>query len=153
MKKQCVLLAALAIACGAPAGSTLVVSYIGSKAKEVKVTGATLDISMQDANALLDEVVVTALGIKNERKALGYNVTDLKSDELMKNKNTNVVNSLAGKVSGVNVSRAVLPVQVQASSVVQTLQARVTTTHLCLLSTVSSMTTQPQCLVTQARTV
>jgi TonB-linked SusC/RagA family outer membrane protein len=53
----------------------------------------------------LQEVVVTALGIKKERKALGYSVTELDSKELMKNKNTNVINSLAGKVPGVNITQ------------------------------------------------
>ncbi|MCL1973490.1 MAG: SusC/RagA family TonB-linked outer membrane protein, partial [Bacteroidetes bacterium] len=46
---------------------------------------------------------VTAMGIKKERKALGYAVQDLKADELMKNKNVNVINSLAGKIPGVSV--------------------------------------------------
>lgn len=87
-------------------GSTLVIKYVGAPTKEVNVTGATVDINMDDANALLDEVVVTALGIKKERKALGYNVTDLKSEEILKNKNTNVINSLAGKVPGVNVTQS-----------------------------------------------
>jgi ferric enterobactin receptor len=53
----------------------------------------------------MGDVVVTALGIKKERKALGYTVTELNADELMKNKNTNVVNSLAGKVPGVNITQ------------------------------------------------
>lgn len=87
-------------------GSTLVITYVGSEPMEVKVTGSTMDVNMTGANALLDEVVVTALGVKKERKALGYNVTDLKSEELMKNKNTNVINSLAGKVPGVNVTQS-----------------------------------------------
>lgn len=87
-------------------GSTLVISYIGATPMEVTVSGPTADVTLQEANALLDEVVVTALGIKKERKALGYNVTDLKAEELMKNKNTNVINSLAGKVPGVNVTQS-----------------------------------------------
>lgn len=87
-------------------GSTLEIKYVGAPTKEVTVSGNTIDINMDDANALLDEVVVTALGIKKERKALGYNVTDLKSDEILKNKNTNVINSLAGKVPGVNVTQS-----------------------------------------------
>ena len=122
MKKQLALLAALAIACGAPAGissipvdgkysivanrgDVLIVSYIGSKPFEVTVGSGNMDIDMESADQLLDEVVVTALGIKKERKALGYNVTDLKAEELMRNKNTNVINSLAGKVPGVNVTQ------------------------------------------------
>ena len=55
---------------------------------------------------LLEDVVVTAMGIKKEKKALGYAVQDLKSDELLKNKQTNVINSLAGKVAGVNVTQS-----------------------------------------------
>src|SRR5690625_6792011 len=54
---------------------------------------------------MLDEVVVTALGIKKERKALGYAVQDIGSAELMKNKNTNLVNSLSGKIAGVNITQ------------------------------------------------
>src|ERR1700712_5282956 len=53
----------------------------------------------------MEDVVVTAMGIKKERKALGYSVSDLNAEELMKNKNTNVINSLAGKVPGVNVTQ------------------------------------------------
>ncbi len=90
----------------APQGSTLVISYIGSQPMEVKVTGSKMDVTLAGSETALDEVVVTALGIKKERKALGYNVTDLKSEELMKNKQTNVVNSLAGKVPGVNVTQS-----------------------------------------------
>src|SRR6195952_1791949 len=53
----------------------------------------------------MEDVVVTAMGIKKERKALGYSVSDINAEELMKNKNTNVINSLAGKVPGVNVTQ------------------------------------------------
>jgi TonB-linked SusC/RagA family outer membrane protein len=54
----------------------------------------------------MTDIVVTAMGIKKERKALGYSVSDLSAQELMKNKNTNVVNSLAGKVPGVNITQS-----------------------------------------------
>ena len=53
----------------------------------------------------MSEVVVTAMGIKREKKALGYAVSDLSAPELMRNKNTNIVNSLAGKVPGVNITQ------------------------------------------------
>ena len=86
-------------------GSTLVIKYVGSNPQEVKVTGSTMDIDMNDANNTLDEVVVTALGIKKDRKSLGYAVEDLKSEELMRNKNTNAINSLAGKIAGVSVTQ------------------------------------------------
>lgn len=90
----------------APAGSTLVVSYIGSKPMEVKVTGATMDVVLKDGANVLDDVVVTALGIKKDRKSLGYAVDDLKAEELMKNKTANAINSLSGKIAGVNVTQS-----------------------------------------------
>ena len=166
MKKQCVLLVALALACGVPAGltsvdwnmgfsamaqtnkvtgvvrdangdpligatvkvkgttrgtatdidgkysivaapgNTLVISYVGSQPMEVTVTGSTMDVAMQDNNTNLSEVVVTALGIKKERKSLGYAVDDLKADELMRNKSANPINSLSGKIAGVNITQS-----------------------------------------------
>lgn len=87
-------------------GSTLVISYVGSQPMEVTVTGSTMDVAMQDNNTNLSEVVVTALGIKKERKSLGYAVDDLKAEELMRNKNTNAINSLAGKIAGVNITQS-----------------------------------------------
>jgi len=84
----------------------LIVSSVGYTAKEVKVgNSSALSITLEPAKSELQEVVVTALGIKKERKALGYAVSDLSAGELMKNKNTNVVNSLAGKVPGVNITQ------------------------------------------------
>src|SRR5699024_3689247 len=76
----------------------LVFSYIGYETLEVPVDGkSSLTITMTSDSQMLDEVVVTALGIKKEKKALGYAVQDIGSEELMKNKNTNLVNSLSGK--------------------------------------------------------
>ncbi len=87
-------------------GNTLVISAVDFSSQEIKVgNSSTISISLQRENGELGEVVVTALGIKKERKALGYSVSDLDSKELMKNKNTNVVNSLVGKVPGVNVTQ------------------------------------------------
>ena len=165
MKKQLALLAALAIACGAPAGMTslpsmgftaeaqankvsgvirdaqgepligatvkvkgtnrgtatdvdgkysivanrgdvLVVSYIGSKPMEVTVGSGSMDINMQAGDQVLDEVVVTALGIRKDKKSLGYAVDDLKADELMRNKSANAINSLSGKIAGVNITQS-----------------------------------------------
>ena len=165
MKKQLALLAALAIACGAPAGMTsfpstgftavaqankvtgvirdaqgepligatvkvkgtnrgtatdvdgkysinanrgdvLVVSYVGSKPMEVTVGSGTMDIAMQAGDQVLDEVVVTALGIRKDKKSLGYAVDDLKAEELMRNKSANAINSLSGKIAGVNITQS-----------------------------------------------
>ena len=87
-------------------GSTLVISYIGNKPMEVPVTGSTVDVQMMSNTTNLDEVVVTALGIKKDKKALGYAVDDINSEELMKNKNTNAINSLSGKIAGVNITQS-----------------------------------------------
>ena len=90
----------------APEGSTLEVSYIGYAAKNVKVTSAnTYKIMLQEDTQLLGEVVVTAMGIKKERKSLGYAVDDMGAEELMKNKSVNPINSLAGKIAGVNITQ------------------------------------------------
>lgn len=64
-----------------------------------------MQVLMEEDAQLLEEVVVTALGIKRERKALGYGVEEVKGDELTKAKETNVINSLAGKVAGLVVSQ------------------------------------------------
>ena len=165
MKKQLALLAALAIACGAPAGMTslpstgftaeaqankvsgvirdaqgepligatvkvkgtnrgtatdvdgkysiaanrgdvLVISYVGSKPMEVTVGSSSMDIDMAANDQVLDEVVVTALGIRKDKKSLGYAVDDLKAEELMRNKSANAINSLSGKIAGVNITQS-----------------------------------------------
>ncbi|MDY6301107.1 MAG: SusC/RagA family TonB-linked outer membrane protein [Bacteroidales bacterium] len=87
-------------------GDVLVVSYIGSKPMEVTVAGNALDIDMQANDQVLDEVVVTALGIRKDKKSLGYAVDDLKAEELMRNKSANAINSLSGKIAGVNITQS-----------------------------------------------
>jgi len=91
----------------APKQSTLSISYIGFTSEEIEVTQtkAFYKIVLKTDSELLDEVVVTALGIKRERKALGYAVGEVKGNELEKAKGTNVINSLAGKVPGLVVSQ------------------------------------------------
>jgi ferric enterobactin receptor len=87
-------------------GNTLVISAIGFTSQEIKVgKSSTFSIILQRGSGELQEVVVTALGIKKEQRSLGYSVTQLNANELMKNKNTNVINSLAGKVPGVNITQ------------------------------------------------
>jgi len=89
------------------AKASLVISCIGYKTSTVAVgSSPTLAIELAEDTKTLDEVVVTAMGIKKEKKALGYSVQDIKSDELLKNKNTNVINSLNGKIAGVNVTQS-----------------------------------------------
>ncbi len=91
----------------APANGTLVISYVGLITQEVPV-GPTVKVSFLPDMELLDEVVVTALGLTREKKSLGYAVADIKSEELLKSRGglTNPINSLAGKVSGLQISGA-----------------------------------------------
>lgn len=91
----------------APGNATLVFSAIGMESKKVLVNNRSIiNVTMNESAILLDELVVTALGIKKERKALGYAVQDIKSEEILKNKTSNVINSLSGKIAGVNVTQA-----------------------------------------------
>ena len=86
-------------------GDTLVFSYIGFASQDHKVgDSSTIDVTLSEDSKMLDEVVVTALGIKREQKSLSYNVQQLKGDVLSENKDANFVNGLAGKVAGVNIN-------------------------------------------------
>ena len=86
-------------------GTILVISYVGYASQEVKATTGAMKITLKEDNQMLDEVVVTALGIKRERKALGYGVAEVKGESLTKAKETNVINSMAGRVPGLVVSQ------------------------------------------------
>ncbi|MDE5554896.1 MAG: SusC/RagA family TonB-linked outer membrane protein [Muribaculaceae bacterium] len=80
-------------------------SYIGYRPVEMKVTDdANNEISMVPDSQALNEVVVTALGIKREQKSLSYNVQQVSGEDLLVNKDANFVNQLAGKVAGVNIN-------------------------------------------------
>ena len=86
-------------------GAVLEISYIGYASQEVKVTdNKSLSIVMTEDAKVLNEVVVTALGIKRETKSLTYNVQQIGGDEVAKAKDMNVMSSLAGKVAGVNIN-------------------------------------------------
>ena len=76
-------------------GTLIEVSYVGYKSQVLKARKGMTIVLKEDEKSL-DEVVVTALGIKRDRKALGYGVGEVKGDELKKAKETNVINSLAG---------------------------------------------------------
>ena len=89
------------------AGAVLVVSYIGYTTKEVAVGNLSeLTIELVSADKQLETVVVTALGIKRSQKALSYNVQEVKNDALTTVKDANFMNSLNGKVAGVNIQRS-----------------------------------------------
>jgi TonB-linked SusC/RagA family outer membrane protein len=84
---------------------SLIFSYVGFKAVTLAIpANAVLDVSMEVEESNLEEVVVTALGIKKDKKTLGYGVSTLNNEELNRAKNTNITNSLAGKLPGVRVS-------------------------------------------------
>lgn len=89
----------------AKVGDVLVISYVGYVTQEVKFNGRALNITLQPTATSLDEVVVTALGIKKDRKALGYSVSEMGSAEILENKSPNVINAIAGKVPGVTVTQ------------------------------------------------
>ncbi|WP_121356272.1 SusC/RagA family TonB-linked outer membrane protein [Flavisolibacter nicotianae] len=89
-----------------PGSNTLLLTSIGFEPQQVNVAGkddvsVTLNTARQNA---MQEVVVTAMGITRTQKSLGYSTTNLKGDELIKARESNVVNSLAGKVAGVRVT-------------------------------------------------
>ena len=88
-------------------GATLEISYIGYTTQSIPVTGnVSLNIVMKEDSEQLEEVVVTALGIKRSEKALSYNVQKVGGDELTAIKDANFMNSLNGKVAGVNIQRS-----------------------------------------------
>ncbi len=90
----------------APADNgTLVFSFIGYTTKEVAFSGSTtIDVTLLDDTQTLDEVVVTALGIKREKKALTYAVSEVGGEKLTQAREINVGNALAGRVAGVTSS-------------------------------------------------
>ncbi len=86
--------------------ATLVFSSLGFERKEVAVNGqSTINTSLAEDASQLDEVVVTALGIKKETKALGYSLTEVGGEEIATVKTPNANSSLQGKIAGVNISQ------------------------------------------------
>ncbi|MNK25635.1 Ferrienterobactin receptor precursor [compost metagenome] len=85
--------------------SVLVITYIGYTTKEIPVgTQSTINVSLVESSQTLEGVVVTGLGITREKKALAYSVQTVSAEELTKNKQTNVLNALQGKVAGAQIS-------------------------------------------------
>ena len=86
-------------------GETLVFSYVGFQSKEYVVRNSQqIAVTLAPDSGEISEVVVTALGIRRERRALGYSVTEVKGDELTQAREINLANSLVGRVPGLNVS-------------------------------------------------
>ncbi len=85
--------------------TTLVFSSIGYTTKEVPVGNqSTINVSLAEDTKLLNEVVVTALGITRDKKALGYAAQTVDNEELVQNRQPNLVNALQGKVAGVTIN-------------------------------------------------
>lgn len=84
---------------------TLVFKFVGMETQEQEIGNRTIiNVVMRDETKMLEGVIVTAIGIKSERKALGYAAQDLKADELNSTREPNIVNSLGSKVAGVAVT-------------------------------------------------
>jgi len=86
-------------------GDVLIFSFLGFKTKEVSVTGATLNVSLEEDTSQLDEVVVTAFGIKKETRELGYSVTQVKTDDLELAGQANAISALQGRVAGLQINQ------------------------------------------------
>jgi TonB-linked SusC/RagA family outer membrane protein len=89
-----------------PEGGVLVFTYMGYITKEVTVGNQSLlNVVLEESSSALNEVVVTALGISREAKSLTYAVQNIKGDQLNEAKETNLINSLQGKVAGVTITK------------------------------------------------
>ncbi len=85
----------------------LVISYIGFTKKEIPINGQTdIEINLEESATGLSEVVVTALGIKREKKSLGYASQELNTEEVTAAREPNLLNSISGKVAGLQVTNS-----------------------------------------------
>jgi TonB-linked SusC/RagA family outer membrane protein len=86
---------------------TLVISFIGYHVQELPLNGRTnVEVILKKQVAEMEQVVVTALGITRKTKALSYSVQEIKGDEVVRVKDANFVNSLAGKVAGITINNS-----------------------------------------------
>ncbi|GAB3930210.1 SusC/RagA family TonB-linked outer membrane protein [Larkinella terrae] len=89
----------------APANAVLIFSSIGFQGREVPIGNQTvLNVTLDEGSQSLNEVVVTALGIKKEAKRLGYATANVSSEQITTNRTVNFVNALQGKIAGVNIT-------------------------------------------------
>lgn len=87
-------------------GAVLVFSYVGLSSQELKVTGEVMNVTLKGDAIAMEEVVVTAMGVVQEKKRLNFAVQNIGGDALTENKSSNFVNSLQGKIAGVSVTNA-----------------------------------------------
>ena len=90
----------------ADANGTIVFSFVGYKTLEIAIEGKTSVDATMTEGILMDEVVVTALGISRDRKALGYAVQKVGGDQISKSRETNMISGMAAKVSGVQITNS-----------------------------------------------
>lgn len=85
---------------------TIVFRFVGFKTQEVPITSGEIIVTLESEAQKLDEVVVTAMGISREKKSLGYSVSEVKGDEMLKSRGgvSNPINSLQGKVAGLQIA-------------------------------------------------
>jgi TonB-linked SusC/RagA family outer membrane protein len=90
---------------GTGSADTLVFSYLGYQKQTIPIQGrSVVNVRLASDQELLDEVVVTAIGIKKEKRKVGYSVTEVGGNELIESRETNVINALNGKVAGVQIT-------------------------------------------------
>ncbi|WP_241237969.1 SusC/RagA family TonB-linked outer membrane protein [Pseudoflavitalea rhizosphaerae] len=87
-------------------GATIVISAVGFGTQELAVTDGPINVTLQTAAAGLDEVVVTALGIRRQKKSLGYAMQEVKGTALAEAREANVTNALSGRVAGLQIIRS-----------------------------------------------
>lgn len=91
----------------APTTASLIFTFMGYESQTVAVNSRSIiDVTLTESAIYLEDVVVTAMGIKKERKSLGYAVEELNTTELMRNKTANPISSLSGKIAGVNITQS-----------------------------------------------
>lgn len=91
---------------GSAPGAVLVFSYVGHRTTEVRASGrSAMEVVLEPAAQDMSTVVVTALGIKREKRSLGYSVANVEGSELTETPQTSVLNALSGKVAGVQISQ------------------------------------------------
>ncbi len=88
-----------------PANGTLIFSLVGYSPKEVSIGNqSVISVLLSENTENLEEVVVTALGIKRDAKKLGYSISTIKAEAITENRSPNFMNALQGKIAGVNIS-------------------------------------------------
>lgn len=86
--------------------TALAITFIGYKAQTYKINGKlTFKVVLEDESVVLDDIVITAMGIKKKESSLTYSTTQVNGDELTRSKDPNMINSLAGKTAGVTINR------------------------------------------------